>query len=101
MHALTHLTLCVSVSTDYVLTQDKSFKKWVKAYAESQDLWFKEYVPARPRPFSSISRCDADGLNYRSFSAVVATLFELGVPSAQFVSSEPWVIPTVDEQGSK
>ncbi|KAG2016338.1 cytochrome c peroxidase, variant 2 [Coprinopsis cinerea AmutBmut pab1-1] len=30
--------------TDYVLTQDKSFKKHAKAYAEDQDLWFKEYV---------------------------------------------------------
>ena len=31
-------------STDYVLVQDKSFKKYAKAYADSQDLWFKEYV---------------------------------------------------------
>lgn len=31
-------------STDYVLVQDKSFKKFAKAYADSQDLWFKEYV---------------------------------------------------------
>ena len=31
-------------STDYVLVQDKSFKKFAKAYAESQDLWFQEYV---------------------------------------------------------
>ena len=30
--------------TDYVLTQDKSFKKWVKAYADDEQLWFKEYV---------------------------------------------------------
>ena len=28
--------------TDYVLTQDKSFKKWVKAYADDEELWFKE-----------------------------------------------------------
>ena len=28
--------------TDYVLTQDKSFKKFAKAYAQDQDLWFKE-----------------------------------------------------------
>ena len=28
--------------TDYVLTQDKSFKKYAKAYAQDQDLWFKE-----------------------------------------------------------
>ena len=32
--------------TDYVLTQDKSFKKWVKAYADDEDLWFKECVPS-------------------------------------------------------
>lgn len=31
-------------STDYVLTQDKSFKKWTKAYADDQELWFKEYA---------------------------------------------------------
>lgn len=30
--------------TDYVLTQDKSFKKWAKAYADDEALWFKEYV---------------------------------------------------------
>ncbi len=30
--------------TDYVLTQDKSFKKYAKAYAEDQDLFFKECV---------------------------------------------------------
>ena len=30
--------------TDYVLTQDKSFKKWVKAYADDEELWFKECV---------------------------------------------------------
>ena len=28
--------------TDYVLVQDKSFKKWVKAYADDEALWFKE-----------------------------------------------------------
>lgn len=39
MHA--HSAPC---STDYVLTQDKSFKKYAKAYADDQDLWFKEYV---------------------------------------------------------
>lgn len=32
-------------STDYVLTKDKSFKKWTKAYADDQELWFKESVP--------------------------------------------------------
>lgn len=29
-------------STDYVLTQDKSFKKYAKAYADDQDLFFME-----------------------------------------------------------
>lgn len=36
--------LTQSNSTDYVLVTDKSFKKWTKAYAEDQDLFFKEYV---------------------------------------------------------
>ncbi|PSR73215.1 hypothetical protein PHLCEN_2v10936 [Hermanssonia centrifuga] len=62
--------------TDYVLTQDKSFKKFAKAYAQDQDLFFKD------------------------FSAAVSRLFELGVPTQQFVSSEPWILPTVDEQKS-
>lgn len=30
--------------TDYVLIQDKTFKKWTKAYADDEELWFKEYV---------------------------------------------------------
>lgn len=60
--------------TDYVLVQDKSFKKYAKAYAQDQDLFFKD------------------------FSAVVAKLFELGVPTQQFATSEPWTLPTVDEQ---
>ena len=30
--------------TDYVLVQDKSFKKFAKQYADSQELWFKECV---------------------------------------------------------
>ncbi|PFH53706.1 class II peroxidase [Amanita thiersii Skay4041] len=60
--------------TDYVLTQDKSFKKYAKAYAEDQDLWFKD------------------------FSNVVSRLFELGVPENQFVTSEHWIMKNVDEQ---
>lgn len=60
--------------TDYVLTTDKSFRKYAKAYAEDQDLFFKD------------------------FSAVVAKLFELGVPSSQWVSSEPWTMKSTDEQ---
>ncbi|KAG6874511.1 hypothetical protein C0995_010421 [Termitomyces sp. Mi166 len=60
--------------TDYVLVQDRSFKKYAKAYAEDADLWF------------------------RDFSKVVATLFELGVPTEQFVTSDPWIMKTLDEQ---
>jgi cytochrome c peroxidase len=63
----------VTHRTDYVLTQDKSFKKYAKAYAEDQDLFFKD------------------------FSASLAKLFELGVPSANFVSSDPWTMKNVDE----
>ncbi|KAJ3493282.1 hypothetical protein NLJ89_g11057 [Agrocybe chaxingu] len=63
--------------TDYVLVQDKSFKKHAKAYAESQDVWFKD------------------------FSKAVSTLFELGVPEEQFVTKEPWILPTVEEQAEK
>lgn len=62
--------------TDYVLTQDKSFKKYAKAYAQDQDLFFKD------------------------FSAVVARLFELGVPSKQWVTQEPWIMKRVEEQSS-
>jgi cytochrome c peroxidase len=36
------------LSTDYVLTQDKSFKKYAKAYADSEEVFFKEYVPTPP-----------------------------------------------------
>ena len=80
--------------TDYVLTQDKSFKKYAKAYAQDQDLWFKESVSYLLVPvFELISRTCAN-----SFSAAVSRLFELGVPTQQFVASEPWLLPTVDEQ---
>ncbi|KAJ7282899.1 heme peroxidase [Mycena rebaudengoi] len=60
--------------TDYVITQDKSFKKYAKAYADNNDLFFKD------------------------FSAVVAKLFELGVPPQQWASPEPWTMKTLDEQ---
>jgi cytochrome c peroxidase len=59
--------------TDYSLTQDKSFKKYAKAYADDQNLWFQD------------------------FSNVVVRLFELGVPEKQFVA-ERWIMKTVDEQ---
>lgn len=38
--------------TDYVLVQDKSFKKFAKAYADNQELFFKEYVSV---PVSEVS----------------------------------------------
>ncbi|KAF8228843.1 heme peroxidase [Tricholoma matsutake] len=60
--------------TDYVLVQDKSFKKYAKAYADDNELFFKD------------------------FSAVIARLFELGVPIQQFVTPEPWIMKTLEEQ---
>ena len=36
-----------------------------------------------------------------SFSNVVSTLFELGVPRAQFVDSEGWTMANRDEAESK
>jgi len=60
--------------TDYSLIQDKSFKKYVKAYADSEALFFKD------------------------FSAVISRLFELGVPTEQFPTSEPWILKSLDEQ---
>ncbi|KAF8624625.1 hypothetical protein AX15_005779 [Amanita polypyramis BW_CC] len=59
---------------DYTLTQDKSLKKYAKAYADDQSLWFKD------------------------FSSVITRLFELGVPEKQFVTSEHWTLKTVEEQ---
>ncbi|KIJ49508.1 class II peroxidase [Sphaerobolus stellatus SS14] len=63
--------------TDYVLTQDKSFKKWVQAYAADEQAFFND------------------------FSKTFAKLLELGVPASQWVASEPWIMQTVDEQQSK
>ncbi|CAK5265481.1 unnamed protein product [Mycena citricolor] len=60
--------------TDLVLLSDKTFKKFAKAYADDNDLFFKD------------------------FSAVVSKLFELGVPPAQWVSPKPWTMKTLDEQ---
>ncbi len=58
--------------TDYVLIQDRAFKKWVQTYAKDNDQFFKD------------------------FSAVVTTLFELGVPFAE--GTERWNLkPTWDE----
>jgi hypothetical protein len=36
--------------------------------------------------------------HHNSFSAVFARLLELGVPSTQWVSSEPWELKTLSEQ---
>jgi cytochrome c peroxidase len=36
-----------------------------------------------------------------SFSAVVAKLFELGVPTEQFVTPEPWIMKTLEEQDAE
>ncbi|KAF8482576.1 heme peroxidase [Russula ochroleuca] len=59
---------------DYSLVQDKSFKKYVQAYAADEALFFKD------------------------FSAVIVKLFELGVPDSQWVTSEPWILPSTNEQ---
>lgn len=40
----------------------------------------------------------ADQLYDYSFSNVVSTLFELGVPRAQFVDSEGWTMANRDEE---
>jgi cytochrome c peroxidase len=39
---LRRLTDIYPHSTDYALVQDKSFKKWVQAYAADEALFFKE-----------------------------------------------------------
>lgn len=36
-----------------------------------------------------------------SFSAAVAKLFELGVPSQQWATSDPWIMQTLDEQSEQ
>lgn len=79
--------------TDYALVQDKSFKKWTKAYADDEQLWFKECVYT-PLPVGSAVLT----VVCYSFSSVVARLFELGVPTQQFVSSEPWILKSSDEK---
>lgn len=62
--------------TDYSLIRDKSFRKYAQAYAQDQDVFFKD------------------------FSAAFSRLLELGVPESQF-AGEPWFMKTVDEQGEK
>ena len=57
-------------------------------YAKDQDKWFEEcvfYSTSHPIwSCSNIAVC--------SFSKAVSTLFELGVPRQQFVTSEPWIM---------
>ncbi|KAJ3814778.1 heme peroxidase [Lentinula lateritia] len=60
--------------TDYVLVTDKIYKKYARAYADDEALFFKD------------------------FSAVCAKLFELGVPTEQWVSPEPWIMKNVEEK---
>ncbi|KZO98799.1 class II peroxidase [Calocera viscosa TUFC12733] len=62
--------------SDFALVQDKEFKKWVKVYAADQDKFFAD------------------------FSLYFSELLELGVPRAQFVSSEPWIMKSTEEQSS-
>ncbi|EJD03072.1 cytochrome C peroxidase [Fomitiporia mediterranea MF3/22] len=63
--------------TDYVLVQDKNFKKFAKAYADNQDIFFED------------------------FSKAFAKLLELGVPESQWVAQEPWLLKNTDEQKSQ
>ncbi|KAF8320800.1 heme peroxidase [Clavulina sp. PMI_390] len=59
---------------DYALVQDKKFREWVNKYAKDEALFFKD------------------------FSKVFATLLELGVPTAQFTTSEPWEMKNSTEK---
>jgi len=60
--------------TDFSLTQDKAFKQYVKKYAESEEAFFQD------------------------FSKSFGKLLELGVPSSQWVTSQPWEMKTLEEQ---
>ncbi|KAG9088905.1 heme peroxidase [Ceratobasidium sp. UAMH 11750] len=64
--------------TDYCLVQDKKFKPWVQKYADSEELFFKEYV-VRLSPLVGLTH-----VIVHKFSSVVNRLFELGVPVSQF-----------------
>jgi hypothetical protein len=79
---------------DHALVQDKAFKKYAVAYAADEALFFKELVPsftlARLYFLLTEHTC--------SFSAVIAKLFELGVPESQWVTSEPWIMSSTNEQ---
>lgn len=78
-------------STDYVLVQDKSFKKFAKAYAKDQDLFFKEYVVVF-HPFSS-SQCNLHFLAFPPLSpssSSWASPLNNGSPLSPG-SSPPWM----------
>jgi len=60
--------------TDYTLVSDKAFKKYALEYAKSQDVFF------------------------RDFAAAFSKLMELGVPTSQFVTQEPWIMSNLDEK---
>jgi cytochrome c peroxidase len=64
--------------TDMALVQDKKFKPWVQKYADSEELFFKEYVLYHLTSASLFTNATS------SFSAAVCRLFELGVPTSQF-----------------
>jgi cytochrome c peroxidase len=80
-----------TIRTDYALIQDKATKKWVKAYAEDETLFFKEYVSSLPITLTA-AQC------IYSFANAVTRLFELGVPESQFTTSERFILKTLDEQ---
>ncbi|KAF9654031.1 heme peroxidase [Thelephora ganbajun] len=60
--------------TDYTLVSDKVFKKYAFEYAKDQDVFFGD------------------------FSAAFSKLMELGVPTSQFVTPEPWIMKNLDEK---
>ncbi|GJJ06430.1 hypothetical protein Clacol_000622 [Clathrus columnatus] len=62
---------------DYALVEDKSFKSYVKKYADDENVFFSD------------------------FSKAFSKLLELGVPSSQWVTPEPWNMKTLDEQADK
>ncbi|KAH7108028.1 cytochrome c peroxidase [Auriculariales sp. MPI-PUGE-AT-0066] len=59
---------------DYALVQDKAFKKHVQAYAKDEALFFKD------------------------FSSAFGRMLELGVPTKQFVASEPWIMGEAEKK---
>ncbi|KAF8514133.1 cytochrome c peroxidase [Gautieria morchelliformis] len=62
---------------DYALVQDKSFKQWVKKYAQDESLFFQDFALAFHK------------------------LLELGVPASQWATPQAWELKTLDEQEAK